>query len=142
MDAIEVISRCRRLGAVLEPRGASLKVRSATPLPTTLREALRENKDLVLLCLRLCQRGVCRNPFTQHSILSTYHPSLSTQQNLSLNTHSQKHTHRHQSRSQKLQNPLLQNLLLNLNPSQSQRLQHQHPQRLPMLIDAKLCIHS
>ena len=67
MDAVEVITQCRSLGAVLVLEGDNLRVRAAAPLPDYLRELLRVNKAQVGLVLKLCQSSVCSNFLTPHS---------------------------------------------------------------------------
>lgn len=66
MDAIDVIARCRVLGAVLTVERDTLKIRAPKPLPDDLREAVRDNKPQVILCLRSSQRSACSNPNTPH----------------------------------------------------------------------------
>jgi len=67
MDAVEVIARCRALGAVLVVDGDALRVRAPAPLPDYLRESLRTNKTQLVLVLKVCQRSTCSNPLTPHS---------------------------------------------------------------------------
>jgi hypothetical protein len=66
MDVIELINRCRSLGAVLKVEEDSLLVRAPAKLPDDLRVAIKENKTQVILCLRLSVKTECHNPLTPH----------------------------------------------------------------------------
>jgi hypothetical protein len=68
MDVVELVSRCRALGAVFVIEGDRFKVNAPAPLPDDLRDALRAERTRVLVCLRLCQPGGCANPFTEHRL--------------------------------------------------------------------------
>ena len=66
MDVIELINRCRAMGAVLTVEDDSLWVVAPVKLPDDLRTALRESKTQVILCLRLKEKSECHNPLTPH----------------------------------------------------------------------------
>lgn len=66
MDIIDLIARCRSMGAVLSVEDESLRVVAPFPLPDDLRSAIRAHKTQVMLCLRSSQKSSCGNPFTPH----------------------------------------------------------------------------
>lgn len=66
MDAIDLITKCRELGAVLVVEGDQFKVKSNVALPLEIRRGLKSNRTLVLQLLRLMDDTACGNPLTDH----------------------------------------------------------------------------
>lgn len=66
MDTIDLIARCRSMGAVLSIEDESLLVVAPSRLPDDLRSAIREHKAQVMLCLKASRNSLCGNPFTPH----------------------------------------------------------------------------
>lgn len=67
MDAIDVLSECRRLGVRIALDGEDIVAQSRSALPEHVRQELRDNKDQVVLCLRACLPATCNNPLTAHA---------------------------------------------------------------------------
>lgn len=67
MDIIDLITRCRSMGAEFSVEDESLRVVAPIPLPDDLRSAIRVNKTQLMVYLRLSQKSSCGNPFTPHA---------------------------------------------------------------------------
>jgi len=66
VDIIDLVARCRSMGAVLSIENESLRIVAPSPLPDDLRSAIRAHKTQVMLYLRLFPKSLCGNPFTPH----------------------------------------------------------------------------